>query len=147
MARLLRLTLPDYTQHLGCRGNNRQATFFAEDDYRFYLKALKDAADASQCAIHAYALMTNHVHLLVTAHTYNGLSRCMQVLGRRYVRYVNYGYRRSGTLWEGRYRSTVIDSDRYLLTCYRYLERNPVRANRVAHPSDYPWTSYHHHVF
>lgn len=103
---------------------------------------LRDAACKYQVAIHAFVLMTNHVHLLVTPSDEKGLSRLMQAQGRKYVQYFNFTYERTGTLWEGRYKSTLVDADRYLLTLYRYIELNPVRANMVSHASEYPWSSY-----
>lgn len=142
MARLPRFILPGHPQHVIVRGNNRSPIFNADEDYHFYLDKLQDAARKHQCDIHAYVLMTNHVHLLVTPHADDGISRMIQMLGRYYVQYFNYTYRRSGTLWEGRYKACLIDSDTYALTCYRYIELNPVRANMVAHPADYPWSSY-----
>jgi len=144
MARLPRFVLPGQPQHVIQRGNNRQAIFRAEDDYLFYLDKLLEAANKHQCDIHAYVLMTNHVHLLVTPHTNNGIGKMMQMIGRYYVQYFNRRYKRTGTLWEGRYRATLIDTERYLLTCMRYIELNPVRAKNMAtHPSEYPWSSYH----
>jgi len=116
--------------------------FCADADYQFYLEKLQLACDKHDCKIHAYVLMTNHVHLLITPQEENSLSKAMQMLGRYYVQYYNYTYQRTGTLWEGRYKATLIDSEAYLLTCMRYIELNPVRANMVEHPSDYPWSSY-----
>ena len=135
MARLPRLYLPGCAQHVIQRGNNHEACFYDEADYKAYLSFLK-------VAIHAFVLMTNHVHLLVTPSDAQGVSRMMQAQGRKYVRYFNYTYGRSGTLWEGRYKSTVVDADNYLLTVYRYIELNPVRANMVSHAAEYPWSSY-----
>lgn len=142
MARLPRLFLPGQPIHAIQRGNNREPIFAAEEDYRFYLECLGKAAGENGLAIHAYVLMTNHVHLLVTPDAEDSLSRTLQSVGRRYVQYFNHAYGRSGTLWEGRYKSTLIQSSRYLLTCMRYIELNPVRAEMVAHPADYPWSSY-----
>lgn len=142
MARLPRYFVEGQPQHLIQRGNNRDPVFAAEDDYRFYLDCLQDAADRHGCAIHAYVLMTNHVHLLATPETPESLPKTLQSVGRRYVQYFNYTYERTGTLWEGRYKATLIDSERYLLTCMRYIELNPVRAAMVTHPIDYPWSSY-----
>jgi len=142
MARLSRLALADVPQHVIQRGNNRQATFFADEDYAVYLDSLKKYADQYQVAVHAYILMTNHVHLLVTPATKTGVSQMMQSLGRAYVRYINQAYQRSGTLWEGRYKSTLVDSENYLLQVSRYIELNPVRAGMVQHPADYPWSSF-----
>jgi putative transposase len=142
MARLPRLSLPGFAQHVIQRGNNREACFCAEADYKTYLAFLKDAATKHQVAIHAFVLMTNHVHLLLTPSDPQGVSRMMQDLGRKYVQYFNFTYGRTGTLWEGRYKSTLVDADNYLLTVYRYIELNPVRANMVSHASDYPWSSY-----
>ncbi|MEO0443276.1 MAG: transposase [Pseudomonadota bacterium] len=142
MARLPRLYVPDCAQHVIQRGNNRQACFFDKLDYTFYLDKLKDAQEKYHVAIHAFVLMTNHVHLLATPKDQHGISKMMQSLGRRYVGYVNKAYRRTGTLWEGRYKSTLVDSEDYLLTVIRYIELNPVRAGMVEHPSEYPWSSY-----
>jgi putative transposase len=142
MARLPRLYLPGCAQHVIQRGNNREACFYDEADYKAYLSFLKDAATKCQVAIHAFVLMTNHVHLLVTPSDEQGISRMMQAQGRKYVQYFNFTYGRTGTLWEGRYKSTLVDSDSYLLTVYRYIELNPVRANMVMHSAEYPWSSY-----
>ena len=145
MARLPRFLLPGHPQHVIQRGNNRQEIFCTEDDYRFYLEKLHEAALEHGCEIHAYVLMTNHVHLLVTPQAENSISKMMQTIGRYYVQYFNYNYRRTGTLWEGRYKAALIDTERYLLTCMRYIELNPVRATGMAeHPSEYPWSSYRH---
>ena len=142
MARLRRLYLPGCALHVIQRGNNREACFHAEADYKAYLAFLKDAAVKHQVAIHAFVLMTNHVHLLLTPSDQQDVSRMMQGLGRKYVQYFNFTHGRTGTLWEGRYKSTLVDADNYLLTVYRYIELNPVRANMVSHASDYPWSSY-----
>jgi putative transposase len=146
MARLPRFVIPDQPQHLILRGNNRSEIFCADADYLFYLEKLQLACDKHGCDIHAYVLMTNHVHLLITPHKEQSLSKAMQMLGRYYVQYYNYCYQRTGTLWEGRYRATLIDTEAYLLTCMRYIELNPVRAGMVSHPSRYPWSSYHHNA-
>ena len=132
--------------HIIQRGNNRAACFFADEDYRFYLHWLRLNAENYRCAIHAYVLMTNHVHLLLTPQEKGAASRLMQALGRRYVQYVNRVYRRSGTLWEGRFKASLVDAERYLLSCYRYLELNPVRAGVAGHPAEYAWSSYRHHA-
>jgi putative transposase len=142
MARQPRFFAPGEAQHAIQRGNNREPTFAAEEDYRFYLDCLRKAAKAHGLAVHAYALMTNHVHLLVTPDHERSLPGVLQSVGRRYVQYFNYTYRRTGTLWEGRYRATVVDSERYLLTCMRYVELNPVRAGMVGRPIDYRWSSF-----
>ena len=142
MARLARFILPGHPQHVIIRGNNREPIFCAEDDYRYYLDKLGEALLKHRCDLHAYVLMTNHVHLLVTPSAEYSLGKAIQMLGRYYVQYFNYTYQRTGTLWEGRYKASLVDSERYLLTCYRYVELNPVRASMVAHPSDYPWSSY-----
>lgn len=142
MARLTRLYLPGCAQHVIQRGNNREACFYAEADYKAYLSFLKDSAKKYDVVIHAFVLMTNHVHLLVTPKGEQGVSRMMQAQGRKYVQYFNFCYERTGTLWEGRYKSTLVDAEHYLLTVYRYIELNPVRANMVAHASEYPWSSY-----
>jgi len=142
MARQRRFVLPGQPQHVIQRGNNRDAIFVAKTDYRLYLEKLEEACERFSCQVHAYVLMTNHVHLLMTPQTETGIGQVMQSLGRYYVQYFNFTYRRTGTLWEGRYRATLIDAESYLLTCYRYIELNPVRAGMVTHPADYPWSSY-----
>jgi len=125
------------------RGNNRDDIFRVEGDYYFYLEKLAEAAEKHECDIHAYVLMTNHVHLLITPHKEHSIGKMMQSIGRYYVQYFNHSYHRTGTLWEGRYKATLIDTEQYLLTCMRYIELNPVRANHMAkHPSEYPWSSY-----
>lgn len=146
MARQPRFGLPGQPQHVIVRGNNRSDIFCADEDYRFYLEKLKLACDKHRCSIHAYVLMTNHVHLLITPHEEEGVGKVMQMLGRYYVQYFNYAYQRTGTLWEGRYKATLIDSETYLLTCMRYIELNPVRAGMVNHPSEYPWSSYRYNA-
>lgn len=147
MARQPRIDLADIPQHVIQRGNNRETCFFEDDDRRHYLEWLRKAAEQYGGLVHAYVLMTNHVHLLATGTEAGAIGRIMQSLGRRYVRYVNSSYRRTGTLWEGRYKSCLVDSDRYLLTCYRYIELNPVRAGMVSTPGDYRWSSYDRNAF
>jgi len=142
MARLRRYFVKDVPQHIIQRGNNRDVVFAAEEDYRFYLECLGEAMERHGLRVHAYVLMTNHVHLLATPEAEQSIPGVMQSLGRRYVQYFNRCYRRTGTLWEGRYRATPIDSGQYLLTCMRYIEMNPVRAGMVETPGEYPWSSY-----
>ena len=143
MPRKPRFNLVGVAQHIIQRGNNREPCFYSEGDYQRYLVDLEAVSRKYDCRIHAYVLMTNHVHLLVTPMIDHGIPQMMQALGRRYVCYINKTWRRTGTLWEGRYKSSLIDSDQYLLTCMRYIELNPVRAKMVAHPAEYQWTSYH----
>ncbi len=142
MARLPRLYVPGCSQHIIQRGNNRSACFFDERDYAFYLQQLDVSAKQYGVAVHAFILMTNPVHLLVTPRDAHGSSQMMQSLGRKYVRYINLTYQRTGSLWEGRFKSTLVDSENYCLTLYRYIELNPVRAGMVAAPGAYPWSSY-----
>jgi putative transposase len=142
MPRARRYELVDLPQHIVQRGNNRQATFRELADYRLYLAWLAEAAAREACEIHAYVLMTNHVHLLVTPGRPMAIGRMMQSLGRRYVRYFNDSYGRTGTLWEGRHRASIVASGEYLMTCYRYIELNPVRASLVENPAEYPWSSH-----
>ncbi|MEO8137092.1 MAG: transposase [Betaproteobacteria bacterium] len=142
MPRRPRLDVPGLPQHVVQRGNNRGACFFADDDYRRYLDWLRKGAGDHGVAVHAYVLMTNHVHLLATPAKPGALATMMQSLGRRYVRYVNHAYQRTGSLWEGRYRAGAVDSDDYLLRVYRYIELNPVRAGMVGDPGEYRWSSY-----
>jgi len=142
MPRHPRFVLVGHPQHVIIRGNNREPIFYADEDYRFYLEKLQAACEKHTCDVHAYVLMTNHVHLLITPHEKDGISKTMQMIGRYYVQYFNHTYQRTGTLWEGRYKATLIDSEQYALTCYRYIEMNPVRAEMVSHPAEYPWSSY-----
>jgi putative transposase len=146
MPRLPRYSLSGVPQHVIQRGHNRQPIFFHEDDYRFYLECLQETTARHATAVHAYVLMTNHVHVLMTPHQPNSIAKVMQALGRRYVPYINATYQRTGTLWEGRYRASLVDADQYLLACYRYIELNPVRAGMVQHPAVYPWSSYRWHA-
>ena len=146
MARTPRIELPEVPLHIIQRGNNRLPCFFGDVDRRFYLKCLAEAAGRRGCAVHAYVLMSNHVHLLVTPKEQGAASAMMQDIGRRYVRVINTLYGRSGTLWEGRYKSSLIDSDNYLLTCHRYIELNPVRAGITDKPDDYAWSSHRHYA-
>ncbi|MFC1774458.1 transposase [Pseudomonadota bacterium] len=142
MPRKPRFYLPDIPAHVIQRGNCRQAVFFDAADYAAYLHWLKEGALRHGCAIHAYVLMTNHVHLLMTPHTPESISQTMQFIGRHYVTYINHTYNKSGTLWEGRHKGCVIASEDYLLSCMRYIELNPVRAGMVARPIEYRWSSY-----
>ena len=144
MARLPRLTLPGYPHHVIHRGNNRQAVFVDRQDRELLLESLAEQARAFDVAVHAYVLMDNHFHLLATPRTAEGLPMLMQAVGRRYVRAFNQRHGRTGTLWEGRYRSTVLDPARYLLACMAYIDLNPVRAGLVAEPVEYPWSSHAH---
>ena len=146
MPRKPRFFLPNVPVHVVQRGNNRQPIFFDEADYIAYLGWLEEAARRWACSVHAYVLMTNHVHLLLTPEGADGVSRALQYLGRRYVAYINDTYQRSGTLWEGRFKSSLVQTETYLLTCYRYIELNPVRAAMVEHPNDYRWSSYAHNA-
>ena len=146
MPRRARIKIAGITQHLVQRGNNGARCFGADDDCRYYLHTLSKGAQRYNCAIHAYVLMPDHVHLLVTPQTEEGLSRMMRYLGSRYVKYFNNVYRRTGTLWEGRYKSSLVDSEGYLLTCYRFIELNPVRWGMVDNPGEYSWSSYADHA-
>lgn len=146
MARLPRLTVPGYPHHIIQRGNNRQPIFAGSADYEMLLVLLAENAQKFGVALHAYVLMSNHFHLLATPATDTGLPQMMQAVGRRYVRYFNDSQGRTGTLWEGRYRSTLIQTERYLLACMAYIDLNPVRAGLVADPRDYPWSSHQHYI-
>jgi putative transposase len=146
MARLPRLTIPGYPHHVIQRGNNRQPIFATDEDYRELLALLEEHARAAGVAVHAYVLMSNHVHLLATPETADGIPQMMQAVGRRYVRFFNRRQARTGTLWEGRYRSTIIQAERYLLACMAYIDLNPVRAGMVDAPESYPWSSHGHYV-
>jgi putative transposase len=146
MARLSRLTVPGYPHHIIQRGNNRQAIFGGTADYELLLGLIDEHARKQHVAVHAYVLMSNHFHLLATPETEEGIPQMMQAIGRRYVRNYNLRHARSGTLWEGRYKSTLIQAERYLLACMVYIELNPVRAGMVADPADYPWSSHQHYI-
>jgi putative transposase len=142
MPRRARLLLPGIPLHLIQRGNNRSACFYADEDYLFYLDHLRLQAEQHGCDIHAWCLMTNHVHLLVTPSKPESASLMMKDLGQRFVQYINRTYERSGTLWEGRFRSCLLQEEDYVFSCYRYIEMNPVRAGMVEHPAEYRWSSY-----
>jgi len=143
MARQPRTVLPGFPLHIVQRGNDRLDCFRRDGDYMLYLLHLRELADKLSCEVHAYCLMTNHVHLLLTPSSGDACAVLMRNLGQRYVSRFNRSYQRTGTLWEGRFRSFLVDSAGYLLACYRYIEQNPVRANMVRTPADYPWSSYH----
>lgn len=146
MPRTPRRVVPDQPLHLIQRGNNRGATFVTARDFDIYRQFLADASRRACCAIHAYVLMTNHVHILLTPQDERGPARLMQHLGRRYVHYFNHRRGRTGTLWEGRYRSAIIDSERYFFACSRYIEMNPVRAGLADDPATFRWSSFHHNA-
>ena len=146
MSRLPRLGVAGVPQHVVQRGNNRQICFGALEDFAAYAQWLRESAQEHEVAVHGWVFMTNHVHLLVTPATADGVSKMMQSLGRRYVRYFNRRYQRSGTLWEGRFRSCVIEAEGYLLACQQYIELNPVRAGMVENAAEYVWSSYRVHA-
>ena len=146
MPRLQRITAAGLPQHVMQRGNNRGDCFFADADYATYLRWLDRAARAYGVVLHAYVLMPNHVHLLATPTLEGGVSRMMQYLGRHYVQYINKTYDRSGTLWERRYRASVLETKAYLLTLYRFIDLDPVRAGLVQAPEQYPWSSAKDHL-
>jgi len=143
MARQPRLSLASYPHHVIQRGNNRQLIFLAPTDYAVFLECLREAKRKCRARLYVYVLMTNHVHLLMEPEHEGDLGRFMQSVGRRYVRYINDTYERTGTLWEGRFKSAVVSRNEYLIACSRYIELNPVRAGMVGHPRDYRWSSYH----
>ncbi len=136
------MILPGVAVHIIQRGNNRANCFRGDSDYLVYLAHLRQLSEKYQCALHAYCLMTNHVHLLLTPAAAEACTGLMRDLGQRYVQYFNGRHARSGTLWEGRFRSCLVESARYVLACYRYIELNPVRAALVHHPAGYLWSSH-----
>jgi putative transposase len=142
MPRRPRVHLDGVPLHIVQRGHNREPCFFSEDDYHSYLHWLGEVLREADCALHAYVLMTNHVHLLLTPKKAEAVPRLIISLGRRYVQYVNRSYRRTGTLWDSRYKSSLVQAETYLLLCQRYIELNPVRAAMVDDPAHYRWTSY-----
>jgi len=145
MARQARTIIPGQAMHVMVRGNNREVLFFSDADRRIYLDWLREAARQFGSVVHAFALMPNHVHLLITPQNADSLAKTMQSLGRRYAQYFNQQQHRSGTIWEGRYRSSLIDPD-YFLRCQRYIELNPVRAGFESSPQDSSWTSFASHI-
>lgn len=142
MARPIRTVAPGVPLHVVQRGNNRATCFFDTGDFDRYLRFLHRAARDEHCRVHAYCLMSNHVHLLLTPEDQSACARFMKVVNQRYAQHLNRAHARTGTPWEGRYRSNVVYSMRYVLACYRYIELNPVRAGIARHPADYPWSSY-----
>jgi putative transposase len=146
MARLRRLVVSNQPHHVVQRGADRQPIYRDTNDYLIFLQHLGDAAKQFGVAIHAYVLMPNHFHLLASPAEANSLARMIQWIGRKYVQYFNRKYGRTGTLWQGRYRTTVVDSERYFLVCSRYIELNPVRASLSGDAAEYPWSSYAHHA-
>jgi|SRR5450830_1039543 len=146
MARLPRLVVPLQAHHIIQRGHDKQAIFRDAADHDVFLDWLKEGARRFKVAIHAYVLMPDHLHLLATPADVEGLARMMQLVGRYYVPYFNQKYGRSGTLWQGRYKATVLDAELYLLLCSHYIEQNPVRSGLAATPADFPWSSYLHHI-
>jgi len=144
MPRKPRFFLPGLPVHIVQRGHSREPVFFADEDYRAYLGWLKEGAERYRVEIHAYVLMTNHIHILATAGDTDGITRMMQYVGRWYVPYINHTYGSSGSIWEGRYKASLIHDEEYLLSCMRYIELNPVRAEMVRSPAHYRWSSYRH---
>ena len=142
MPRRPRMYLPGLPYHVVQRGNNREPCFFDIQDYQFYLELLRQLLPRYKVNLHAYVLMTNHVHLLLTPSSKDGISSLMRVVGSRFAQYMNKTYKRTGTLWEGRHKASVVDTENYLLKCYRYIELNPVAANMVTSPEEYKWSSY-----
>ena len=141
MSNLRRVVLPGFPHHVVQRGHNRQPVFAARQDYERYLETLREVTARYAVAIHAYCLMTNHVHLLLAPQDSTGLAKVMKPLGGRHTRHHNWLEGRTGTLWESRYRSSLVDRDEYLMACCRYIELNPVRGGIVADPADYTWSS------
>lgn len=146
MARPRRILIAGITFHIVQRGHDRNRTFFRDDDYRDYLLLLSRMSQRYKTSVHAYVLMTNHVHLLMTSRQDDGVSRTMQHVAGTYARRINQRLERRGSLWEGRFKSSPVDSDFYCLACYRYIELNPVRAGMVARPEDYRWSSHHENI-
>ena len=142
MPRKPRFYQPGMPVHVFQRGHNKEPVFFNDEDYLVYLRLLKESAEACGCLVHAYVLMTNHVHLLVTPKSTTAISTLFQSIGRHFVPYMNKAYHRRGSLWEGRHKGNIIESEAYFLSCMRYIEMNPVRAGMVDHPAKYRWSSY-----
>ena len=146
MPRKNRLFLPNTPQHIVVRGHNRAPILARHEDFQFMYRCVLNAAAKNQLAVHAWVFMHNHLHLLATPEHNDSAAKTMQSIGRRYAHYFNKNYGRSGALWEGRYKAALVDNERYLLCCYRYIELNPVRAGLAKQPQDYPYSSYHHNA-
>ena len=142
MPRRARMYIAGMPYHVVQRGNNREACFLEPENYQYYLELWQVLSKRYGVAVHAYCLMTNHVHFLATPADETALSNTMKVVGSRYAQYVNKTYKRTGTMWEGRHRSSLVQSEKYLLACSRYIELNPVRADMVQRPEEYRWSSY-----
>ena len=142
MPRRARMYIKGLPYHIVQRGNNREACFIEEENYQFYLELWEKISEQKGVAVHAYCLMTNHIHFLVTPEEETSISETMKIVGSRYAQYINKKYKRTGTMWEGRHRVSLVQEGKYLLSCYRYIELNPVRANMVARPEEYCWSSY-----
>ena len=142
MPRRARSYIPGLPYHVVQRGNNREPCFIEPENYQYYLELWNTLSERYKVAIHAYCLMTNHIHFLVTPDSETSISNTMKVVGSRYAQYINLKYKRTGTLWEGRHRASLVQTDEYLLTCMRYIELNPVRAKMVKRPEEYKWSSY-----
>ena len=142
MPRRARMYIPGLPYHVVQRGNNREPCFIEPENYQFYLELWRTVSSRYGVAVHAYCLMTNHIHFLATPDSKTSLSNTMKVIGSRYAQYINLKYKRTGTLWEGRHRSSLVQTDKYLLSCMRYIELNPVRAGMVVLPEEYKWSSY-----
>jgi REP-associated tyrosine transposase len=147
MPRKRRVLIPGLSLHVIHRGNNRAPTFQDDSDFEWFLAILRRMVTRHQVGLHAYALMANHYHLLITPTDVDALPHAMKSLGIRYVGYYNRKYGRTGNLWGGRYRAFHIEDERYWLTCLRYIEQNPVRAGIVKSAEDYQWSSYRAHAF
>ncbi len=146
MARLPRIVIPNQPLHIIHRGNNRQNIFKSEDDMVRIKEDIKHSLSKSNCSLHAYVIMTNHLHLLITPDSKEQLAIFMQSMANRYVRYFNAIHHRTGTIWEGRFKSCLVDSEHYLFTLYKYIEMNPIKANMVKDIADYQWSSYQHNA-
>lgn len=142
MARTVRVVIPDLSVHIVQRGHDGNDCFFDDGDYLAYVSLLREFAPQCACSVHAYCLMTNHVHLFLTPHSPSSCALLMKNVGQRYVQWINARHERSGTLWEGRFFSCPVPSERYALACYRYVDCNPVKPGLVAHPDEYRWSSY-----
>ena len=146
MARLPRLVVPTHPHHIIQTGNDNQLIFRDEEDYQQFLMWLKESAKEFKVAVHAYVLMPNHLHLIATPATVEGLAQTMQRVGRYYVPWYNAKYSRTGSLFQGRFKTSLIEAERYFMACSRFIESNPVRSQLVAEPREYRWSSYAHHA-
>lgn len=147
MPRGPRTVMPEFPHHVIHRGNNRQAIFHRNTDYRFFMNTISEAKKEFNCLLYGYCLMSNHIHMIIQPSHKDSLSKMIKMIAGRYTRYINKVYNRTGTIWEGRFKSSPIQKESYLQACIRYIEMNPLRAKIVADLKEYPWSSYNKRAY